>query len=111
MSNVSVGYWDIESVVINSQTIVNYEGFERLAMTRNRLAVLPAGLDFAVESVDGNNLVLVSRGQLFQAKLRQHRKRLVLSLTRPKFTETIVIQARARNADASGTVEREVVQV
>ena len=110
MSPLSQGKWDIESVIVNSETIMNYDGFERLTLSGRRIAIQPAGLDFVVDSINDNQLTLVSRGQLFFAKCQQKSNRLELSLTRPKFAETIVINARDQR-DTSDTVEREVVQV
>ncbi len=110
MSPLSRGTWDIESLVVNSETVMDSDGFETLNVFGRRIEIQPAGLEFVVDSISDNRINLVSKGQLFFAKCRQKRDRLELCLTRPECTETILIHARVQ-ADSSDTGERELVQV
>ena len=109
MSPVSNGRWDIESIVINAETVLNNEGFNQLTISNSKIEIRPADLNFAIESVDGSTMTLLSRGQLFFAKCSTDGEFLEMLLTRPRFTETIKISARLNKP--SNTLEREVVQV
>lgn len=106
MSQLSKGIWDIKSVLVNSETVTNGDGFDRISMDENRIAISPAGIVFDVVENNRNNLILQSQNLVYFADVEIRGSDLDLKLNRPEFTETIEI-----NAVCGVPVEREVVQV
>ncbi len=107
------GCWAIESLIVNSETVQNYEGFEKLEAKEDQISILPAGLDFKVVEAKSNELVLDSQGQQFIGQLIRSGESVKLQLNRPRFSETIVINGRGCASQLHETIQRkrEVVQV
>ncbi len=87
------GSWTIDSVQVNSETVQNNEGFEKLIVSKNRLAIEPAGIEFNVNQATSKSAILESRSQVFFAEYQEHDGKLILSLSRPAFRETIRLNA------------------
>lgn len=113
MSPLSEGSWVIESVVVNSETVMNYDGFEQLRIMDDCISISPAGLDLSVVQKFRASLILESQGQKFYGEFFKTGDAVELRLNRPKFTETITINGRVSSSPKCSTVlqKREVVQV
>ena len=111
MSRISKGSWGIESVVVGSETVMNYDGFEELRVANGQISINPIGLDFKIEEATKQSLILDSQGEIYFADFQESGDSLELQLTRPQFPETIVVNARAAEVCSRVTDEREVVQV
>lgn len=112
-SPLSEGSWDIESVVVNSETVMNYDGFEQLQIMEDCVKIMPAGLDLSVVQKFKASFVMESQGQKFYGEFFKTKNSVELRLNRPKFTETITINGRVSSSPHCSTVfqKREVVQV
>lgn len=113
MSPLSQGSWVIESISVNSETVMNYEGFEQLHIIDGRISILPIGLDLDVVQKLNANLVLDSQGQKFYGEFVEAGDEVELRLNRPKFAGMITINGRDLSSPDCSTVlrKREVVQV
>lgn len=93
------GEWSILSINVDSQSVHNSEGFERIEMSDNVMTIRPAGMKFTVQHVTERTAVLESQGQVFFADYKTSRQdqQLNLRLTRPQFAETIDIRAQIQD--------------
>ena len=87
------GAWTIDSVQVNSETVLNNDGFEKLIVSPNQVSIEPAGIEFIVNQSTSRSAILESRSQVFFAEYSQNDGRLTLSLSRPAFRETIRLSA------------------
>ena len=106
MSSFPHGEWRIDGVLINQETVMNDEGFRFLQIADEDLAIQPAGLTFAVKQSTQSSAVLESRGQVFFAEFKVNADRMTIELTRPKFKETIQIEAELVNTKVFATVDQ-----
>ena len=93
MSAFRQGKWRIQSVIVNSETVVNNEGFLRLEVEGIELAIQPAGFRFKIQQSTARSAVLESRGQVYFADFNCEDDVLQLNLSRPGLSETIQITA------------------
>ena len=71
MSTLLPGFWSIDSVIVDTETVMNYEGFERLQITDDQVLIEPMGLSFAIqESRDDQSTTLISQGQVFNVSFQ-----------------------------------------
>ncbi len=94
MSILQQGEWAIMSVKVNSETVMNYEGFVQLNISGEEFSIEPIGLQFAIRQVTPGAAVLESQGQTYFADFELNDEQLTLTLTRPKFHETVTISAQ-----------------
>ncbi len=93
------GRWRIEMILVDRKTVMNNEGFCGLLITENELQILPAGMLFSIKQSSDGTAVLQSRGQDFYAEYKYENDVLEIELSRPKFNETILIEAVLVAAD------------
>jgi hypothetical protein len=93
-SRIRHGSWEIQSVIVNAETVMNDEGFRRLEFGNNEMLIQPVGFRFQLSESHDNNIVFISRGQIFNAQITLEGEDVQLELTRPKFDERITIEAR-----------------
>ena len=91
------GAWTIDSVQVNSETVLNKDGFEKLIVSSNQLMIEPAGIEFSVNQSTARSAILESRSQVFFAEYAECNGHLTLSLSRPAFRETIRLSAKMDN--------------
>ena len=94
MSKFRPGLWQIESVLVNEQTVVNNEGFLRLDVSENDFVIQPLGFRFYVQQQTPQSAVLESGGRVFFADFLVKDDAVHLKLTRPEFDEVIHIGAK-----------------
>ena len=87
------GAWAIKRVQVDAESVSNREGFERLVVSPNRIAIEPAGIEFSVNQSTSRSAVLESRSQIFFAEYYTRDGELTLELTRPMFNETVRLSA------------------
>ncbi len=87
------GAWAIKRVQVDTESVSNREGFERLVVSPNRIAIEPAGIEFSVNQSTSRSAVLESRSQIFFAEYYTRDGELTLELTRPMFNETVRLSA------------------
>lgn len=87
------GAWAIKTVQVNADSVSNREGFERLVVSSNRIAIEPAGIEFSVNQSTSRSAVLESRSQIFFAEYFTRNGELTLELSRPTFKEKIRLNA------------------
>ena len=105
MSVLRPGQWQIQSVLVNDQTVLNNEGFLRLDITPTELAIEPIGFRFRIEQSTAKSAVLESRGRVFFADFVIKDDEIDLKLTRPELTETIRIGAEFMEASVPSVAE------
>ncbi len=87
------GAWTIDSVQVDAEKVVD-EGFDRLVVTQNRVAIEPAGIELAVNQSTSRSAVLESRSEVYFAEYSRRDDELILELSRPAFREKIRLNAR-----------------
>ena len=92
-SKIRPGVWEIQSVIVNAETVMNDEGFRRLEFSSNEMSIQPVGFRFQLSQSAENQVEFVSRGQVFNAEIVVENEQVSLHLTRPKFSESILIEA------------------
>lgn len=92
-SRIRRGNWEIQAVIVNSETVMNDEGFRRLEFANNEMVIQPVGFRFQLSESSDNEVVFMSRGQIFNAAINLDGEHVHLELTRPKFDESISIEA------------------
>ena len=93
MHTLRPGLWQIESVLVNEQTVINDEGFLRLDVTENDFVIQPIGLRFNFQQLTPRSAILESGGRAFLADFLVNENAIHLKLTRPEIDETIHIGA------------------
>ena len=94
MENLKTGRWAVLSVVVDSQPVLNFEGFIRLEITEYELAIQPIGLRFWIEEISPGHAILETNGHRYLAVFDVLEDSLCLTLTRPDSSETVVISAQ-----------------
>ena len=96
MVAIPKGDWSILSITVDDQSVQNKEGFEMIELSDDVITIHPSGMTFNVQQATEHSAVLESQGQVFFAdyKTSDQDKQLNLRLTRPRFAETIDIQAQ-----------------
>ena len=87
------GAWAITKVRVDTESVSNREGFERLVVTPDRIAIEPAGIEFSVNQSTSRSAVLESRSQIFFAEYFTRDGELTLELSRPAFNERVFLNA------------------
>ena len=87
------GAWAITTVQVDRESVSNREGFERLVVTPDWIAIEPAGIEFSVNQSTSRSAVLESRSQIFFAEYFTRNGELTLELSRPAFREKIRLNA------------------
>ena len=87
------GAWAITTVQVDREAVSNREGFERLVVTPDRIAIEPAGIEFSVNQSTSRSAVLESRSQIFFAEYFTRNGELTLELSRPAFNEKVRLNA------------------
>ena len=87
------GAWAIKTVQVDRESVSNREGFERLVVTPDRIAIEPAGIEFSVSQSTSRSAVLESRSQIFFAEYFTRNGELTLELSRPSFNEKVRLNA------------------
>ena len=87
------GYWTINSVQVNSEPVMDQDGFEKLVVSNNQISIEPAGIEFSVNQATSRSAILESRSQVFFAEYSRNDGTLTLNLSRPAFRETIRLNA------------------
>lgn len=93
MSAFRSGQWQIQSVLVNDQTVLNNEGFLNLDIEGDELTINPIGFRFQIKQETTDGAVLESKGRVFFADIIIDEDTIDLKLTRPDFDETIRIGA------------------
>ena len=87
------GNWTIDSVQVNSEPVIDRDGFEKLVVSQNQISIEPAGIEFSVNQHTSRSAILESRSQVFFAEYSSNGGQLTLDLSRPAFRETIRVNA------------------
>ena len=87
------GAWAITKVRVDTEPVNDREGFERLVVTPNRIAIEPAGIEFSVNQSTSRSAVLESRSQIFFAEYFTRDGELTFELSRPAFNEKARLSA------------------
>lgn len=93
MTGVARGNWKIRSVSVNSEPVLNAEGFRQLVVSDHQVEIQPAGIEFSIAQSTPRTAILESRSQLFFADFFEKNGELTLNLTRPAFAEKISLCA------------------
>ena len=101
MTTLRKGQWQIQSVLVNDQTVLNNEGFLRLEISNDELVIQPIGFRFNIQQSTARSAVLESGGRVFFADFVENDKAIELRLTRPEFEETINIGAEYMDAQVA----------
>ena len=104
MTTLRPGLWQIESVLVNEQTVLNDEGFLRLDVTENDFVIQPIGFRFNIQQLSTRSAVLESGGRVFFADFFVDENAIHLKLTRPDVDETIHIGATYMEAGVPSLV-------
>ncbi len=88
---VRSGVWAITSVLINDQTVLNNEGFQRLEVDENHVAIEPVGLRLDVAQSTSRSAVLESGSEIYFADFSFSAEKFELILKRPQFNESVKI--------------------
>ena len=94
MTGIRKGSWQIDSVQVNSETVMENEGFQRLIVSNNQVAIEPAGIQFSVAQSTARSAVFESRSQVFFADYYMKDGQLTLNLSRPAFDEKVRLNAK-----------------
>ena len=98
MNAIKNGEWTILSVLVNSETVMNYQGFVHLEIRDDLLTIQPIGLEFRVLRATEGRAVLESRGQTYYADFNFREGKLEMAMTRPNYSESVVITAEFQRA-------------
>ena len=91
------GAYTIDSVQVNSEPVMDNDGFEKLIVAPNQVSIEPAGIEFVVNQSTSRSAILESRSQVFFAEYSKRDGHLTLDLSRPAFRETIRLSASLEN--------------
>ena len=94
MTGVSHGSWTIRSVSVNSEPVMDADGFKQMVVSDSQVEILPAGIEFVIAQATSRTAILESRSQVFFADYFQKDGELTLNLTRPSLSEKISLNAR-----------------
>ena len=93
MKNVPIGRWQIESVLINSATVMNFEGFEYLENGEQEISILPIGIKFNIEESSEDRALLKSRDATYFVASEMRGDELWIEMKRPNCSEVFEITA------------------
>jgi len=99
MSSIPIGSWHIECVLINEETVMNYESVRGLEILKDEWVIQPSGQRFRIRQSAGNTAVLESNGKVFFADFEVDGSSLYLKMSRKNVKERIAIEAVAITAD------------
>lgn len=99
MNSIPTGKWAIESVLINEETVMNYDSVRSLHIQKDEWVLQPVGQRFRVRQSSGNSAILESQGDVYYAEYEVSGSDLLLRLSREKVKETLTIEAIAITAD------------
>ena len=94
MNCVPDGRWGIESIIIDDQTVLNYEGFEFLCVDGEDVSIQPVGIRFVVDEATESSAIYKSRDTNYFVKSNVSGQSLQLQMTRPNYKETFSITAK-----------------
>ena len=94
MTGVARGNWTIRSVSVNSEPVMNAEGFQQLVVSDDQVEIQPAGIEFSIAQSTCRTAIFESRSQVFFADFFAKNGELTLNLSRPAFAERISLNAR-----------------
>jgi len=103
MKNVPFGRWQIESVLMNSTTVMNFEGFEYLQNGEREISILPVGIKFDVEESTGNKALLKSRDASYFVVSEVTGDELKIEMKRPNSGEVLEITATLQTVASETT--------
>ena len=103
MKNVPFGRWQIESVLINSTTVMNFEGFEYFENGEQEISILPIGIKFDVEESSENRALLKSRDATYFVASEMRGDELWVEMKRPNSSEVFEITATLESAALEST--------
>lgn len=86
------GAWTIRSVQVDAEEVVD-EGFDRLVVTKDQIAIEPAGIELAISQSTSRSAILESRSEIYFAEFHKSENELTLVFTRPAFREKIRLSA------------------
>lgn len=86
------GAWTIKSVQVDAEEVVD-EGFDRLVVTQDQIAIEPAGIELAVSQSTSRSAILESRSEVYFAEFHKTENELTLIFTRPAFRQKIRLNA------------------
>ncbi len=98
MNKIQPGRWAIESIMINTTTVMNFEGFEYLEVEEGKISIQPIGIQFAVTESNQRRAVLLSRGRVFLIEFEVQGNELKMTMTRPKFSDTFQVTAQLQES-------------
>ena len=87
------GAWTIEKVQVDAEEVLD-EGFDRLVVSDNRIAIEPAGIELAVSQSTSRSAILESRSEVYFAEFSRRNDELTFEFSRPAFREKIRLNAR-----------------
>ncbi len=86
------GAWTIKSVQVDAEEVVD-EGFDRLVVTPDHIAIEPAGIELAISQSTARSAILESRSEIYYAEFHKTENELTLIFTRPAFGEKVRLSA------------------
>ncbi len=98
MQQIQQGRWAIESIMINTTTVMNFEGFEYLEFEENKISIQPIGIQFSITESNPSRTVLLSRGRVFFVESEIQGNELKMTMTRPKFSDTFEVTAHLQES-------------
>lgn len=98
MKNVRNGRWKIESVIINSSTVMNYEGFEYLEVSGRDVSLQPVGINFVVQATTDSGAILVSGDTTYFIDSEVNGEQLKMQMLRPDCKDVFEITAMLETA-------------
>ncbi len=99
MCTLRAGNWQIQSVLLNEQTVLNNEGFLRLEITPTELLIQPIGFRFKIQFSTPRTAILESRGEVYFVDYVHKGNTVELKLTRPELSDWIQIGAELIETD------------
>ena len=99
MTCIPLGGWEIDSVLINSTTVMNDDGIRSLRISAEEWVLQPVGQKFDVIQMTPKKVTLGSNGETYFADYVIDGRRLWLKMTRPDRSEKVSIEAHAITAD------------
>lgn len=93
MKNIRNGRWKIESVIINSSTVMNYEGFEYFEVNDEHSRIQPIGISFVEIESDELGAVLKSGDTTYFIATEVNGDELTMQMSRPNYGDVFEITA------------------
>ena len=104
MSSIPIGSWHIECVLINEETVMNYDSIRGLEIKKDEWVIQPSGQRFRIRQSAGKTAVLESNGDVYFADYEVDGSSLTVKMSRQNMKETITVEAVAITADVFSSI-------